>query len=133
MSKFHEPLRLPRPDCRASYHAAGWTISEVILSGYRERAAVVPREWDLLQRKMEAAPGLLRIQRSQSSRTLRIQYTQADPVIETFRFPTLDGWTTNEAGFCSSYDHNGSTGDWFFRLHGLNLDSATAHVALSVV
>jgi hypothetical protein len=33
--------------------------------------------------------------------SVRIQHTQADPVIESFRFPTLDRGTTNETRFRS--------------------------------
>ena len=69
--------------------------------------------------------------------SLRIQHAQSDPVIEPFRFPALDRGTANEAGFCSIYDHDGSSGNCFFRLDYhfkfANLHSAGAHVALSVV
>src|SRR5678809_1325903 len=69
--------------------------------------------------------------------SLRIQHAQADPVIEPFRFPALDRGTANEAGFSSIYDHDGSSRNGFFRLDHhfkfANFDSATAHVALSVV
>ena len=69
--------------------------------------------------------------------SVRIQHTQADPIIEPFRFPALDGGTTDEARLCSIYDYDGTSRNCFFRLHHHfkfpNIDSAGAHVALSVV